>query len=142
MTARTSKREGYSDISRLHCCSSATSGGSGNAYEGDRLIKEFDMNSKMSRWTKTLVGLSALWLCVQSSTAWAAPAATEQATANAIEPGQPSATTEMTNFSNTYAQREKVAQAQQNFEGGGAGLYIGGSTAAVVLLLVLLIVVL
>jgi|GEM_PF-4704272 len=100
------------------------------------------MKNKIGQWTKTFIGVGGLWLCVQSTTAWGATAASTEAAAAAIEPAQQSPTKETQTFANTYAQREKAAPNQQNFEGGGAGLYIGGSTVAIVLLVVLLIVVL
>ncbi len=41
----------------------------------------------------------------------------------------------------TYAQREAAAKDLERFQGGGAGIYIGGSTLGIVLLIVLLVVI-
>lgn len=42
----------------------------------------------------------------------------------------------------TYAQREAAAKGLETFEGGGAGVYIGGSTIGIILVVVLLVVLL
>jgi hypothetical protein len=42
----------------------------------------------------------------------------------------------------SYARREAADKSLEQFEGGGAGIYIGGSTLGIVLLIVILIVLL
>ncbi|MDX2023716.1 MAG: hypothetical protein SF187_25990 [Deltaproteobacteria bacterium] len=101
-----------------------------------------------STWMKTAIGLGGLWLCVQGMPAWGSPTETAGVAVQPTPPS-PAGNAELANssqdraaFVQTYQGREQMATTQKNFEGGGAGLYIGGSTAAIVLLLVILIVVL
>lgn len=98
---------------------------------------------KLRTWMTTAIGLGGLSWCLQGTPAWAAsqPSSSETIAAPS-QSASPQMKDDRATFVQAYQQREQAAQTQKNFEGGGAGLYIGGSTAAIVLLLVILIVVL
>jgi hypothetical protein len=65
-----------------------------------------------------------------------------EASIRAVPAPQPVRTGKLSgDVATTYAQRERAAKNLERFEGGGAGVYIGGSTLVVVLLIVLIIVI-
>ena len=79
-------------------------------------------------------------VALEGTPAGAAPASTASTPAGLVKP-----TISKTDisFQDAYQKRsEQDKQKVSSFEGGGAGLYIGGSTAAVVVLLLILIIVL
>ena len=98
------------------------------------------------------MGLLVLPAAVNAAAPAAQPPAAEQRSDDAVrdvptpashqDPAPALAQTVAKAGTEAYAQREAAAKGLETFEGGGAGIYIGGSTAGILLLVVLLIVLL
>ncbi len=95
------------------------------------------------------LGLLLLPAAVNATVLDVPPPAAEQRSGDAVKDipapaptGTAAAPAAVAPGTQTYAQREAAAKGLETFEGGGAGIYIGGSTVGIVLVVLLLVVLL
>lgn len=106
----------------------------------ETFLEESDMNLRKNiTLLNTAAFVTFLWLSSGSLAMAETPNAGSGAGVDVVQVADGEGTKD---FAKKYEQRAHADQKLQKFEGGGAGLYIGGSTAAIVLLVVILILVL